>query len=204
MKKLACLTLAMISLNSFASSLSTNEIDVYETMIFESSISKTRYETLIETYNNTKIPASLEDFRTRVKCLAAKTNYPNHLIEVGVAIQGKIIEPATPERTLPSAGPMFPAETIPAKPAVIGDEKLVVGVNAGNYSLEFFEIFQNISEKTEFIVYVPKNNKKLFGDIGPEVQIKFRKDIKTGYFPFIITKLEQPVGNTDIYAGYCY
>jgi hypothetical protein len=180
-----------------------NERDFYEEAAFAVD-TQTRFATMLDYYNSSYLPASVEDFRQPKKCLGAKVSAQNDLTDILVAIQGDLIEAAQPERTLPARGPLFPAEVIPARPAVYANEKLVFGSNAGKYEKRYLDLFEVSVTATDYVSYVPKNNQRLFSDVGDDVRMQLRKNQQNGLIFWIVEKDVNSQARSLVFSGYCY
>lgn len=164
---------------------------------------KSRYETLVDVYN-TSLPASLELFRKEKVCVIAKNSSPDDLINLKIATQGEVVTPAKPARSIPAAGPLFPAKEVPATPAVVTNEKLVIGTGAGRYGKDILNVFQNSVTDKDFIIFIPKNNQGVFSDIGDNIKVSLRFDRAKNIIPLKVERNADSENKEILFMGYCY
>jgi hypothetical protein len=147
---------------------------------------KTKYETLLDAYNSTRVPADLTDFPTALdmkrSCVYAGVNKGDVLIEAQIHIVEYLTKAAVKEHDTVGNGPLFPSQHIPGSPAEYVSLLTFGSTDGGT---------RNTKIDTDFILSLGQNSNYN--------EVLIRK--KDNYFPFIYTYAQS---KRTLAAGYCY
>jgi len=174
-----------------------------QTVDFAADQGKSKYQTLLDAYENADTTATIADFPKIRDCVTISAKAPDTIGGSFFIPMERLVTYGKSEQVIPAHGPLFPEKIIPGTP----DITKTILTSGGEWTLKMsadqFAVFSNNQTDTDFEINVAKNNLGIYGDVSQNgVRISIRK--KENYFPYVVQINLNSKHPETVFSGYCY